>query len=136
MKNLILIAAAYLLSVGNIASSQNNGKLNIVVTDQNQKPMESTFVELLDAKDSSLVQFSTTGKDGNIEFNGLKNGKYIVFVPESGYTNYTSNLVTISHTGEEYSLSVILSDTKSHNVVIVLAHPVFYSGKVTISSRA
>jgi uncharacterized surface anchored protein len=135
MKNLILIAFAYLLSVGNIASSQTSGKINIVVTDQQQKPMGSTYVELLNAKDSTLVQFASTDKNGNIEFTGLKNGKYIVFVPETGYKSYVSSSVSISHTGEEYSLTVIIPESNFHNEVIVIGQAVAYSGKITISGR-
>ena len=135
MNNLILLACAYMLSLGNFANGQAAGKMNIVVTNAQQKPMESTFVELLNAKDSSLVQFSTTGNDGSTEFKGLQNGNYIVFVPEMGNKSYISNTVTLNHTGEEFSLNVILAEAKAHNEVIVVGQAVAYNGKLTINSR-
>ena len=135
MNNLILLALVYMFSLGNFANGQALGKINIVVTNAQQKPMESTFVELLNAKDSSLIQFSTTGNDGSIDFKGLQNGNYIVFVPELGNKSYISNTVTLNHSGEEFSLNVILAEARSHNEVIVVGQSFAYNGKPTINSR-
>ena len=118
-----------ILFLGSQAKGQSNGKIDIRIVNQQQKPSPEALVELLSAKDSSLVQFGTTDKNGLAEFKGLKKGSYIAFVPEIGSKNFTSYLFNISNYDEAYDITLLCK--VCNEVIIVAQAPTQGSKRVT-----
>lgn len=61
------------------------GTITGYVYDQVKKPLEYSSVQLLRAKDSSLVKSSLSDSSGKYTFNRIANGTYIVKVLQLGY---------------------------------------------------
>ena len=106
MKNITLLSII-LASLCVSAKAQSNGKADLRIVNPQQKPLSETFVELLNAKDSSLVQFAITDKMGLVEFKGLQKGSYMAFIPEIGSKNYVSYLFNISNYDEAYDITLL-----------------------------
>jgi hypothetical protein len=86
----ILVAGATTLFAGSPT------KLNLKVEDKYSSPKKEVVVELLNAKDSSLVAVAVSGKERVMEFTNLQNGKYLVYVPNIGTKGYVSPVVDVT----------------------------------------
>jgi len=106
MKKIILLSLA-LLGLGFSSKAQSTGKINLSIVDQQQNPTPEALVELLNAKDSSMVQFATTDTKGNVEFKDLTKGKYIAFVPEIGNMHYALYQFDIRNYDEAYDITLL-----------------------------
>src|SRR5215470_10816719 len=83
------------ISFSFFASSQT-GKISGTVTDASAKAIHSATVSLLRAKDSSLVKFSPTDKNGAYEFENIKDGRYLVSASNVGYGKAVSATFEVS----------------------------------------
>jgi hypothetical protein len=128
MKILSFLTLA-ILCLGLQARGQSNGKIDIRIVNQQQKPSPEALVELLNAKDSSMVQFATTDKNGLAEFKGLQKGNYIAFVPEIGSKNFTSYLFNISNYDEAYDITLLCK--VCNEVTIVAQAPTLSTKKAS-----
>ncbi|HSY76845.1 MAG TPA: carboxypeptidase-like regulatory domain-containing protein, partial [Bacteroidia bacterium] len=81
-----------------------NGKIDVKVTDQQQKPVDGVFAQLLNSKDSAMVRYTVSGPDGLIEFANIKYGKYIVYISQAGYENYYSQVISLDSNNAHISL--------------------------------
>ena len=126
MKKIILISLA-LISLGLSSKAQSTGKINLSIVDQQQKPTAEALVELLNAKDSSMVQFATTDTKGNVEFKGLAKGKYIAFVPEIGNMHYSLYQFDIRNYDEAYDITLLC---KACTEIIVTGQAVKKENKI------
>lgn len=79
-----LIICLFLLSVVNGAKGQQNISGKIMA--ENNKPLKSATVLLLQLVDSSLLQAGITNAQGEYSFNQVKEGKYILNVSSTGFT--------------------------------------------------
>jgi|SRR6185312_2133376 len=122
MKNLIILSVA-LLSVWHTATGQITGKISLKVVNAKQQVAPNSFVELLSAKDSTVVEFGMTDKNGIVQFDNLKYGKYKVFLPQNGLNSYLSNTISINNPDEEYSFTITC---KTPNSVGIKAYPAWY----------
>jgi hypothetical protein len=116
MKNIIILAVA-LFSAGLTVKGQSTGKIDLRIVDQQQKPSTQTFVELLNAKDSSLVQFATSDSKGNVEFQNLGKGNYLVFIPEIGTKSYLTYSFSVNNSDEYYDVTLT---SKAHGEVVIV----------------
>ena len=121
MKTITLLSLALLLSVSTIAKS--TGKISLKIIDKQQNSSAGTFVELLNAKDSSLARFAITGKDGTIDFSNLAQGSYVVFIPQIGGKNYLSFTLKISKPEELYEMT--LTCPAANESTVVAGHSIF-----------
>jgi hypothetical protein len=117
MKKIILLSAI-LLSAYFCANGQGTGKIDLRIVDQQQKPVSKTFAELLNAKDSSVVQYATSNVNGYVEFENLQKGKYLVFIPEIGTKIYSTYFFDIYNTDEYYDVTMIC---KVHTEATIVA---------------
>lgn len=106
MKNILTIIIA-LLGLSMSAKAQTNGRLELNLIDQQQHPSVQTLVELLNAKDSSVVQYATTDTKGNVQFNNLKRGKYLAFVPHIGDMRYDIYQFEIRNFDEAFDITLL-----------------------------
>jgi iron complex outermembrane receptor protein len=83
---LSLLAAAQESSRGKITEAIRNG----------QQPAENATVELLNAKDSSLVKLAITDKSGIAEFENTRFGTYIIKVTMINFATQYSALFSLS----------------------------------------
>ena len=83
------------ISFSFFANSQT-GKVSGTVTDASSRAIHSATVSLLRAKDSSLVKFSPTDKNGTYEFENIKDGKYFVSASNVGYAKMASTTFEVS----------------------------------------
>jgi hypothetical protein len=122
MKNLLILLLAT-FGLWNGAAAQATGKISLEIVNPEQKPSPNTFVELLNAKDSTVVGYTTADRYGYAEFNNLKYGHYKVFIPQAGNNSYVSSPISIINPEEQYSLTIICKTT---NRVVIMAHTLWY----------
>lgn len=105
--------------------AQKNGLVKGVAFDTLiQQPVSSVTITLLEKKDSSLVTFTMTGKDGRFELKGISNGEYRLMFSHINYHN-NNTFFTISENNKIADLGNIIMNDKT----IVLAG-------VTVTSEA
>ncbi|GAB2765339.1 outer membrane beta-barrel protein [Salinimicrobium soli] len=102
MKKILLFCALF---IGVAATAQQftiSGKL---VDSQTQNPLESATVFVETVKDSSLVSYSISGKDGSFVIEGSKKGDSLRFI--TTYSGYSSLNKIISLNQKEIALGVL-----------------------------
>jgi hypothetical protein len=84
------------------------GKIIIVVTAENKNALENATVELLNAKDSSLVKADITDDKGIADFQKIAFGAYLAKVTLMNYDTKYSNIIelTSSQTTNETKLTL------------------------------
>ena len=86
----LLLITTILLTTFAFAQTQRNGKLSLTVQNEQQQAIENATVELIRAKDSSLVKAAITDKSGVAVFDHLLMGIYRVRISVVGFsTKYT-----------------------------------------------
>lgn len=91
MKNLFLLAVLCLLSAMLYAQSPTaptRFTLQGRAVDTTSAPLASSTVMLLNAKDSSLVNFTRTGDNGAFSFKNLKAANYVLKISFVGFIPY------------------------------------------------
>jgi 5-hydroxyisourate hydrolase-like protein (transthyretin family) len=98
-------------------SAQKNGSVKGIVFDTLlQQPVSSVTITLLEKKDSSLVTFAMSGKDGRFELKGIPNGDYRLMFSHINYHNNNS-FFTISENNKAVDVGKVILNDKT----IVLA---------------
>jgi hypothetical protein len=85
----ILLLAFLCLSLS-VAHAQTSGRFTLKgsTVDTSGVPLPESTVMLLTPKDSTLVNFARTGKDGAFEFKNVKRANYLIKVTYVGYLPY------------------------------------------------
>lgn len=118
------------------SSLAQQGKIDVTVKDDQQKPVDGAFAQLLNHKDSSLVKYSISGADGKIEFDGLKNGQFIIYIAQTGYENYYSDVITIDSLHKNVSVpDMVLVSKQLKEVTVTAKVPVIqrYADKTVLN---
>jgi hypothetical protein len=82
--SLLLLCFAFI----NFASAQNTSVKGIVVDTLNKQNLGNSSVSILRAKDSVLVKFTRTDKDGKFELTNLPAGKHVVMITYPAFADY------------------------------------------------
>ncbi len=108
MKTLTTILTVLGLAATQMGFAQSNseGKLSGLLTG-NEKPVEAAAINLLNAKDSSLVKTTLSDRTGTYTINAIPEGKYLVRVDALGYQKYYSGGFEITAKKSSYQLPVI-----------------------------
>jgi len=122
-----LLSIAILLS---FLSKSQTGKVSGIVTDASSKAIHSATVSLLKAKDSSMVKFSPTDKNGAYEFVNVKDGKYFVSVSNVGYGKAVSPAFEVSSSNATVPTLVMSEQAKGMAEVTVTARKPFIETKI------
>lgn len=126
----MLIYISCLLSFTTNVIGQSAKKINISVRDKNKKPASETFVELVNANNLTMVKYAITGDDGSVEFDNVKNGNYIVFIPQINGVNYISSVLSVSRAVEYLKLSVTILKTGRENGITVTGKSINKNNKI------
>ncbi|RFM28104.1 TonB-dependent receptor domain-containing protein [Deminuibacter soli] len=119
---IVLLGAAVTSQAQNIQDGTISGKLAA-----GAKPVESATINLLLAKDSSLVKAGLTDKSGNFLLEHIKNGRYLVQVDAMGYQKYYSAAFALTEQQHDHKLAAIELTAASQelNGVVVTAKKQF-----------
>jgi hypothetical protein len=111
MKKSILLSG---LIVAGLSSNLLAGpltKINLKLEDIHKNPKKEVYVELLNAKDSSVVAVAVSGKEKVMEFTNLPKGKYLVYVPNIG-AGFLSQEINVTTGKTTVVTEQIMVDTK------------------------
>jgi hypothetical protein len=117
MTKLILSGLFILATISNTFAQQ--GSLKGMVTDTlNKQNLSNAVVSVLRAKDSVLVKFTRTTKEGNFDLPNLTAGKYIVMVSYPAYADYVDIITTSTGVTDLGKISVITKATLLQEVIV------------------
>lgn len=117
MTKLTLIGLFILASISNTFAQQ--GSIKGMVTDTlNKQNLSNAVVSVLRAKDSVLVKFTRTNKEGNFDLPNLTAGKYIVMVTYPSYADYVDIITTTTGVTDLGKISVITKATLLQEVIV------------------
>jgi iron complex outermembrane receptor protein len=124
-----LLSIAFCLS---FITKGQDGKITGVVKDVSSKTIHSATVSLFKLKDSSLVKFAPTNKNGEYEFLGIVDGKYFVAVSNVGYSKVMSIAFEVSSSNPSVIVPVLVmtEQSKSLSGVTVTAKRPFIETKI------
>lgn len=114
-----------------LAKSQN-GKITGTVTDASSKTIHSATVSLLRAKDSSVVKFAPTDKNGVYEFTNIRDGKYFVAASNIGYSKAMSSSFEVSSSSNAITVPALIMKEQAKGMaeVTVIARKPFVETKI------
>jgi hypothetical protein len=120
MRKLLLVLSACI--AGNFYA--NAQKISGSVKETDGKAVANATISLLKSKDSSVVKLGVSDKEGIYNFNGIKNGTYLVNVSYVGYA-------------KGYSQPFEITDANKNVTVpaIVLSKPLAELSGVTVTSK-
>lgn len=125
MTKLTFTILAPLLLLAAKPMAQTSAKISGKVTDNNNKPLQSVTVSLLQAKDSSLVKAAITSTDGDFEFTSKKEGSFLVSYSLVGFENKYSESFSVKE-GESFTVKNALLQpgaNKLQGVTVVTKKP-------------
>jgi hypothetical protein len=123
----ISLIALFLLDCMAMAQNIQRGKITGRLTDEQQKPVEGVTAELLRIKDSSLVKVAISDKAGNIGFESILFGSYLIRTNSMSYERTFSSPITVS-AGEPVATAaemILKPATKQLNTVQVTGRKPF-----------
>src|SRR5688572_2294381 len=120
-----------LISTVLTTKAQTPGVMSGKVTDQQNKSIHGATVSLLKAKDSSVVKFTATNKNGHYEFLINKTGSYVVSVTSIGFSKAHSAPFDFTE-NNSFTIPVITmaGSAKDLNTVVVQSKRPFIETKL------
>lgn len=117
MTRLTLIGLFILATISNTFAQQ--GSIKGLVTDTlNKQNLTNAVVSVLRAKDSVLVKFTRTNKEGSFNLPNISAGKYIVMVTYPAYADYVDIINTTGGITDLGKISVITKATLLQEVIV------------------
>ena len=117
----LLTLSALLIGTSNMAQAQyengsasQKGKVNGLVSRADNKPVEFATVTLLKAKDSTLVKGAIASAEGKYEFEGIREGQYLVAAVNMGMKKAFSRPFTVN--GAPVNVPAITLEEVSRNL--------------------
>lgn len=118
MTKLTMVAFLLLAAISN-GFSQETGSVKGTVTDTlNKQNLSNAVVAVLRAKDSVLVKYTRTTKEGNFDLPNLTAGKYIVMVTYPAYADYIDIITTTTGITDLGKIPVITKATLLQEVIV------------------
>jgi len=125
MKTKLFFIICLFVTLITTAQPPGAGKIIIVVTAENKNALENATVELLNAKDSSLVKADITDDKGIADFQKIAFGAYLAKVTLMNYDTRYSNIIelTSSQTTNETKLTLQEHSTQLGGVTVTGRKP-------------
>lgn len=119
MTRLTLMVLLLIATVSNTYAQENISLKGTVTDTLNKQNLSNAVVSVLRAKDSVLVKFTRTNKEGSFELPTVPEGKYIVMVTYPSYADYV-DIVTITkgNTTNMGKVPVITKATLLQEVIV------------------
>ncbi len=128
--SMLLISSSYMAQAQHSNGPGNEkGKINGIVTRTDSKPVEFATVTLLRAKDSSLVKGAIADVTGKYEFEGIKEGKYLVAAVNMGMKKNFSAQFTVNGSPVKVPALVLSEDSRNLKEVNVTGKRPFIEQK-------
>ena len=116
-----LLAASTLMSWSQTTS---HGTITLSVQNDQQNPLENVTVQLLKAKDSSLVKVAITDKNGSASFENIAYGSYLAKISMVNFSTKLTNVFTLSASDFQLgSIRLEKSDKQMQEVVVTGKKP-------------
>jgi hypothetical protein len=109
MKNFIVL---FLLTASVYTASAQKYSISGIVTDSAQSPLPSSTVMLLNAKDSTLVNFGVTDVKGAFEIKNVSRGDYFLKITFVGYSPFEKR-VSVSGNSPVIAVGLIKMEAQS-----------------------
>ncbi len=119
MKQVLYPFIIICLFLHNNCEAQANGKLDLKISDTNKSALEGIMVQLVKAKDSTMVLYTFTEKEGTAEFANVVYGNYRIYISQVGYDNYFSIPLIIDDAHKQVSFPEIILYSKALKEVTV-----------------
>lgn len=113
--------------------AQSEGKIYGMIKDGgNQKIIDAATISLLAASDSSLIKIAVTDKEGNFNFENVKEGKYLVVANSLGHSKTYSQPFPVSASNPSFNTGVLQLQPFGKNMaeVIVTSKKQFVERKI------
>lgn len=126
MRSLFLFIPSILFSILATAQSTGRGKIKIIITNEKSIALENATVELIKAKDSSLVKVAITDKTGAAEFEKISFGSYLLKATMVNYGPQYSSVAELSESNEDInvpSLTLQPQSTQLGGVIVTGRKP-------------
>ncbi len=129
MKKLFSLMAGACIALGSLA--QTGVKVTGNIKDGgNQKVIDAATIALLRAKDSSAVKLTYSEKSGQFQFEGIKDGSYLVMATSVGHGKTYSPAFSVSDSDVAVGTLQLLVQEKSLKGVTVVAKKPFIEQKI------
>src|SRR5271156_3738049 len=112
MKKSMLLSGILLAGLSSNLFAGSPTAISLKVEDAHKNPKKEVLVELLNAKDSSVVAVAMSGKEKVIEFTNLPKGNYLVYVPNVGNKGVLSPVINVTTGKTAVVTEQILVNTK------------------------
>ena len=73
-------------------------KISGILKDENGNPLSAATIVLKKYKDSAIVKYGTSAKDGSYIFNAISNGEYVLYISHVGNASKISSVINLSST--------------------------------------
>ncbi len=125
MKTKLFFTICLLATLMTAAQSPGTGKILIAITSDNGNALDNATVELLNAKDSSLVKADITDEKGIADFQKINFGSYLAKISRVNYDSKYSDIIelTSSQTTIETKLSLQLKSGELGGVTVTGKKP-------------
>jgi iron complex outermembrane receptor protein len=119
------ISILLLLFTGfSVTAQTQRGKINGKVVDEQLRPLQGVTAELLRSKDSVLVKVAMSDKNGNIEFENINYGSYLIRSTFINHTRSFSSIITVDNSSIKVDDLVIKPVAKElQNVQVTAKKP-------------
>lgn len=129
MKKLFSLMAGACIALGSLA--QTGAKVTGNIKDGgNQKVIDAASIALLRAKDSSAVKLTYSEKSGQFQFEGIKDGSYLVMATSVGHGKTYSPTFSVSGSDVVVGTLQLIVQEKSLKGVTVVAKKPFIEQKI------
>lgn len=109
MRKLIILIGALLL----MPMALQAGKVKAFFVDSNNKPVPNVDCKLINNKTPGQEPILKSNKKGEVYFEKVAAGEYVVQASTKGYFEATSDPITVTDTEKEISVTVLLVDEKA-----------------------
>jgi hypothetical protein len=118
MTRLTLILLCLIAGISTSFAQQNGSVKGLVTDTLNKQNLTNAVVAVLRAKDSVLVKFTRTNKEGSFNLPNISAGKYIVMVTYPAYADYVDIINTTGGITDLGKISVITKATLLQEVIV------------------
>jgi len=108
-----------------ISISTKAQQISGIIKDDNGKPILAATIILKQQKDSSIVKYTTSTKDGAFVFNAVSTGKYVLAISHVGNVSTTSPVVNVEKADVVVKEIILpVSSTKLAAVSVTATRPI------------
>lgn len=123
----------FFLALSTVSFAQSNqlftigGSIKDVLS---KRPIDGVTIEIVKAKDSSLVKITSSDKEGNFSAENMGNGTYRILSTALGYKKFYSQIVIIEDSNIRIGTIFLITEATSLKEVVVVRNKSFIERKI------